>query len=36
MKIVATGEGRKIIRMSPETFLDLCSILQQEGGLIPT
>jgi len=36
MNIVATSEGRKIIRMSPKAFLDLCSILQQEGGLLPT
>ncbi|XP_058734266.1 uncharacterized protein LOC131605995 [Vicia villosa] len=36
MNIVATSEGRKIIRMSPKAFLDLCSILQQEGGLRQT
>ncbi|XP_024640665.1 uncharacterized protein [Medicago truncatula] len=36
MNIVATSEGRKIIRMSPNAFLDLCSILQQDGGLLPT
>jgi hypothetical protein len=36
MKNITTSEGRKIIRMSPKAFLDLCSILQQEGGLLPT
>jgi len=36
MNIVATSEGRKIIRMTPKTFLDLYSILYQEGGLLPT
>jgi len=36
MSIVATSECRKIIRMSPKAFLDLWSILQQEGGLLPT
>ncbi|AES98027.1 hypothetical protein MTR_5g063300 [Medicago truncatula] len=36
INIVATSEGQKIIRMSPNVFLDLCSILQQEGCLLPS
>jgi len=36
MKEISSSEGRKIIRMSPKAFLDLCDILQREGGLLPT
>lgn len=36
MKKIATSEGRKITRMSPKAFIDLCDILQREGGLRPT
>ena len=34
MKEISSSEGRKI--MSPKAFLDLCDILQREGGLLPT
>lgn len=36
MKEISSSEGRKIIRISPKAFLDLCDILQREGGLLPT
>ena len=36
MKQIASSEGRKIIRMGPKAFLDLCDILKREGGLQPT
>ncbi|KAF7840320.1 putative nuclease HARBI1 isoform X1 [Senna tora] len=36
MTQIASTEGRKIVRMGPETFLDLCDKLQQFGRLFPT
>ncbi|KAF7810418.1 putative nuclease HARBI1 isoform X1 [Senna tora] len=36
MTQIASAEGRKIVRMGPETFLDLCDKLQQFGRLLPT
>jgi len=30
MKIIATSEGRKIIKMSPNAFLNLCSIYNKK------
>ncbi|KAI9086609.1 hypothetical protein K1719_031470 [Acacia pycnantha] len=36
MKRIASSEGRKIIRMGPIAFMDLCAMLEQEGGLQST
>ncbi|XP_061364524.1 protein ANTAGONIST OF LIKE HETEROCHROMATIN PROTEIN 1-like [Gastrolobium bilobum] len=36
MKRIASSEGRKIIRMGPIAFLDLCAMLEREGGLQST
>ncbi|KAL6523629.1 hypothetical protein OROGR_017232 [Orobanche gracilis] len=36
MKKLDTIEGRKITRMGPKTFLDLCALLEQQGGLRST
>ncbi|XP_061359901.1 uncharacterized protein LOC133303945 [Gastrolobium bilobum] len=36
MKRVTSSEGRKIIRMGPIAFLDLCAMLEREGGLQST
>ena len=36
MNQIASSEGRKIIRMGPKAFLELCDILKREGDLQPT
>ncbi|KAI9108505.1 hypothetical protein K1719_020389 [Acacia pycnantha] len=36
MKRIASSEGRKIIRMGPIAFMDLCAMLEREGGLQST
>ena len=36
MNQIGSSEGRKIIRMGPKAFLDLCEILKRKDGLQPT
>ncbi|KAI9087223.1 hypothetical protein K1719_030858 [Acacia pycnantha] len=36
MKRIASSEGRKIIRMGPIAFMNLCAMLEREGGLQST